>query len=284
MIWLSHKLCYCYSCTSAAHISVQSVTNMNHPHKKIRSDKKKIWIEHRVTSRKHRNSHNSLFILYSSPWVVKCWLWLAAFRNTVSALLPSFPLVCYVMNEWMHRLDLQTVASTIKISCYNLFFFLIFLTGINKQIAVDAAYFPVVRSNEPRAVGLLQDPHGNTMLSCLSSGFLCPLSDTEDNSDASLPAPGSQRTNTQEAQFVSTRIFPAEPWSLSPLAHVTMFSISVTGDATMSNMCLAEEILMTASELEDTHMVCILDLCHLGGDKVEILINKVYRVTEVSLD
>lgn len=46
----------------------------------------------------------------------------------------------------------------------------------------------------------------------------------------------------------------------------------------------AEEILATASELEDTHVVCILDLCHLGGDKVEVMISKVYRLTEVSLD
>ncbi|XP_067463817.1 RPA-related protein RADX isoform X1 [Thunnus thynnus] len=113
-------------------------------------------------------------------------------------------------------------------------FYQITILGINKQIAVDAAYFPVVYSNEPRAVGLPRDPHGNTMLSCLSSGFLCPLSDTADHSDATLPGP--------------------------------------------------EEILVTASELEDTHVVCILDLCHLGGDEVEILINKVYRVTEVSLD
>uniref|UniRef100_A0A3Q0S2M4 RPA1 related single stranded DNA binding protein n=1 Tax=Amphilophus citrinellus TaxID=61819 RepID=A0A3Q0S2M4_AMPCI len=44
------------------------------------------------------------------------------------------------------------------------------------------------------------------------------------------------------------------------------------------------EILATASELEDTHVVCILDFCHLGGDKVEVLISKVYRVAEVSLD
>uniref|UniRef100_A0A3Q1G6L7 Uncharacterized protein n=1 Tax=Acanthochromis polyacanthus TaxID=80966 RepID=A0A3Q1G6L7_9TELE len=47
---------------------------------------------------------------------------------------------------------------------------------------------------------------------------------------------------------------------------------------------LGKEILVTASELEDTHVVCVLDLCHLGGDEVEILISKVYRVTEVSLD
>uniref|UniRef100_A0A3Q0S9G7 RPA1 related single stranded DNA binding protein n=1 Tax=Amphilophus citrinellus TaxID=61819 RepID=A0A3Q0S9G7_AMPCI len=98
------------------------------------------------------------------------------------------------------------------------------ILGINKQIAVDAAYIPVVSSSEPQAVGLPQDSHGNTMLSCLSSGFLCPLRNT------------------------------------------------------------AKEILATASELEDTHVVCILDFCHLGGDKVEVLISKVYRVAEVSLD
>ncbi|XP_069002863.1 RPA-related protein RADX [Embiotoca jacksoni] len=108
------------------------------------------------------------------------------------------------------------------------------ILGINKQIAVDAAYSPVVSCDEPRAVGLPQDPHGNTLLSCLSSGFLCPLSDSANHSETTLPEP--------------------------------------------------DEILATASELEDTHVVCILDLCHLGGNKAEILINKVYRVTEVSLE
>ncbi|KAL3042502.1 hypothetical protein OYC64_020435 [Pagothenia borchgrevinki] len=66
------------------------------------------------------------------------------------------------------------------------------------------------------------------MLSCLSSGFLCPLS----HSQSTLPQP--------------------------------------------------EEVLGSAGELEDMHLVCILDLCHLGGDRVEVLISKVYRVTEVS--
>uniref|UniRef100_A0A8C3AIS7 RPA1 related single stranded DNA binding protein n=1 Tax=Cyclopterus lumpus TaxID=8103 RepID=A0A8C3AIS7_CYCLU len=45
-----------------------------------------------------------------------------------------------------------------------------------------------------------------------------------------------------------------------------------------------KEVLATAPELEDTHVVCVLDLCHLGGDEMEVLINKVYRVTEVSLN
>ncbi|CAB1421968.1 unnamed protein product [Pleuronectes platessa] len=76
------------------------------------------------------------------------------------------------------------------------------------------------------------DPHGNTMLSCLASGFLCPLSDTENQSDSALPQP--------------------------------------------------EEILESAGELEDKHVVCILDLCHLGGEAVEVVINKIYRVSEKS--
>ncbi|XP_029030531.1 RPA-related protein RADX isoform X2 [Betta splendens] len=108
------------------------------------------------------------------------------------------------------------------------------ILGINKQIAVDAAYLPVVSSDEPRAVGLRDDPHGNTMVSCLSSGFLCPLGDTASHSDPALPQP--------------------------------------------------EEILATASELEDAHVVCVLDICHLGEDKVEVLISKLYRVTHMSLD
>uniref|UniRef100_A0A8C3AGL3 RPA1 related single stranded DNA binding protein n=1 Tax=Cyclopterus lumpus TaxID=8103 RepID=A0A8C3AGL3_CYCLU len=75
------------------------------------------------------------------------------------------------------------------------------LPGINKQIAVDAAYLPVVRSDEP----------------------------------------GANQCDSPD-------------------------------------VCLAEEVLATAPELEDTHVVCVLDLCHLGGDEMEVLINKVYRV------
>ncbi|XP_017291017.1 RPA-related protein RADX [Kryptolebias marmoratus] len=103
------------------------------------------------------------------------------------------------------------------------------ILGINKRIAVDAAFLPVARADDPRAVGRPQEPHDNTMLSCLSSGFLCPL-----GGEAAPPEP--------------------------------------------------EEVLATAPELEGAHLVCILDLCHLGGDEVEVLINKVYKVTEASLE
>lgn len=46
---------------------------------------------------------------------------------------------------------------------------------------------------------------------------------------------------------------------------------------------LSEEILATAEELKDTHLVCILDLCHLGGENVEVIITKVYRMTDIAL-
>lgn len=46
--------------------------------------------------------------------------------------------------------------------------------------------------------------------------------------------------------------------------------------------CFAEEIIATSGDLDGTHVVCILDLCHLGGDKVEVVLNKLYTVTEIS--
>ncbi|XP_034034633.1 RPA-related protein RADX isoform X2 [Thalassophryne amazonica] len=113
-------------------------------------------------------------------------------------------------------------------------YFQITILGINKQIAVDAAYLPVVYSSEPGAVGLCQNPHGNTMLSCLSSGFLCPLHDAESQSETAIPEP--------------------------------------------------EDILATAGELEHVHLVCVLDLCHLGGENTEVLISKVYKMTEISVN
>lgn len=39
-------------------------------------------------------------------------------------------------------------------------------------------------------------------------------------------------------------------------------------------------MLVTAGELEDLHVVCVLDLCHLGEEQVEVALSKVYRVAE----
>ncbi|KAL6098983.1 radx [Pungitius sinensis] len=131
--------------------------------------------------------------------------------------------------RWTAMRDAEVVAPAVHPGYYR-----VTILGINQQIAVDAAFLPVVSSDEPRAVGLPQHPHGNTMLSCLTSGFFCPLDDTGSSSESTLPEP--------------------------------------------------EEVLATAVELEDTHVVCVLDLCHLGGDEVEVVINKLYQVAEVSLN
>ncbi|XP_077402304.1 RPA-related protein RADX isoform X2 [Vanacampus margaritifer] len=108
------------------------------------------------------------------------------------------------------------------------------ILGINKKIAVDAAFLPIVHSSKHRAVGLPPGRHDNTMLSCLSSGFLCP--------------PGGVTSSHSEESHHGP-----------------------------------EDIMATAGELEDTHLVCVLDICHLGGEEVEVLISKVYKVTEVSV-
>uniref|UniRef100_A0A3Q2DGL8 RPA1 related single stranded DNA binding protein, X-linked n=1 Tax=Cyprinodon variegatus TaxID=28743 RepID=A0A3Q2DGL8_CYPVA len=109
-----------------------------------------------------------------------------------------------------------------------------FLSGINQQIAIDAAFLPVVCSDDPRAVGRCQDPHDNSMLSC---------------------------------SYIRT----------GPTRHLRPLVLQ-------SGFLPAEEILATAQELEDKHVVCVLDLCRLDTDEVEVLVNKVYRVTDATAD
>lgn len=33
-------------------------------------------------------------------------------------------------------------------------------------------------------------------------------------------------------------------------------------------------------DLDGKHVVCILDLCHLGEDKVEVFLSKIYKTVE----
>ncbi|KPP76405.1 hypothetical protein Z043_104254, partial [Scleropages formosus] len=97
-------------------------------------------------------------------------------------------------------------------------YFRVTVLGINQKTAIDAVFVPVVSCDDPRSVGLPQDAHNNTLLSCLSSGFISPLSERPPHID-----PG--------------------------------------------------EVIQTAAELEAIHVVCLVDLCHLGGEKVEVFIN-----------
>ncbi|XP_041052223.1 RPA-related protein RADX [Carcharodon carcharias] len=41
-----------------------------------------------------------------------------------------------------------------------------------------------------------------------------------------------------------------------------------------------DQIVKTAANLDCLRVICVLDVCHHGGDKSEVILNKIYRVTE----
>ncbi|XP_039427865.1 RPA-related protein RADX [Corvus cornix cornix] len=43
---------------------------------------------------------------------------------------------------------------------------------------------------------------------------------------------------------------------------------------------LSDEIVKAAKELDGKHVICILDICHLGDDKVEVFLSKIYKTVE----
>ncbi|OXB71430.1 UNVERIFIED_CONTAM: hypothetical protein H355_010473 [Colinus virginianus] len=46
---------------------------------------------------------------------------------------------------------------------------------------------------------------------------------------------------------------------------------------------LSNEIVKAAMDLDGKHVVCILDICHLGDDKVEVFLSKIYRTLEADV-
>ncbi|KAM9789008.1 RPA-related protein RADX [Neosynchiropus ocellatus] len=132
-------------------------------------------------------------------------------------------------------------------------YYLLTILGVNRQISVDAAFYPVTSSADPRAVGLLTDPHDNTLLSCLTSGYIYPLGVAADQRASAHPSPGKHSSSPQLAR------------ATAPMRY-----------------CLPEELMKTATELENTHLVCVLDLCHLGGQEIEMVVSKVYKMADVS--
>uniref|UniRef100_A0A6I8PHL4 RPA1 related single stranded DNA binding protein, X-linked n=1 Tax=Ornithorhynchus anatinus TaxID=9258 RepID=A0A6I8PHL4_ORNAN len=42
------------------------------------------------------------------------------------------------------------------------------------------------------------------------------------------------------------------------------------------------EIIKAATDLDRVHIVCILDICHLGEDRVEVFLNKIYRPADTA--
>ncbi|XP_035251084.1 RPA-related protein RADX [Anguilla anguilla] len=63
--------------------------------------------------------------------------------------------------------------------------------------------------------------------------------------------------------------------SVSPIGH--------PADGGQPALPDSGDVIRTAAELEGMHVVCILDFCHLGGQKVEVFLNKMYKMTDVAL-
>uniref|UniRef100_A0A8D0DX07 RPA1 related single stranded DNA binding protein, X-linked n=1 Tax=Salvator merianae TaxID=96440 RepID=A0A8D0DX07_SALMN len=57
----------------------------------------------------------------------------------------------------------------------------------------------------------------------------------------------------------------------------------VTKKGLLELLSFSDEGVKVAADLEKHHVICILDICSLGEDKVEVFLNKVYKVTDVDL-
>lgn len=44
-----------------------------------------------------------------------------------------------------------------------------------------------------------------------------------------------------------------------------------------------DEVVKAAADLEKQHVICILDICLLDKDKVEVFLNKIYKITAVDI-
>ncbi|XP_058845546.1 RPA-related protein RADX-like isoform X1 [Acipenser ruthenus] len=73
-------------------------------------------------------------------------------------------------------------------------YYVVTIMGVNQQVAVDAVFLPVMSPDDPRRVGRPQAPHDNTLLSCLTEGFVSPESTGTagwGGARQSFPSPGA---------------------------------------------------------------------------------------------
>ncbi|MGH0183616.1 UNVERIFIED_CONTAM: hypothetical protein FKN15_012462 [Acipenser sinensis] len=72
-------------------------------------------------------------------------------------------------------------------------YYVVTIMGVNQQVAIDAVFLPVTSPDDPRRVGQPQAPHDNTLLSCLTEGFVSPESTVTagwGGAGQSFPSPG----------------------------------------------------------------------------------------------
>ncbi|POI30543.1 hypothetical protein CIB84_005707, partial [Bambusicola thoracicus] len=83
-------------------------------------------------------------------------------------------------------------------------------------------------------------------------------------------------------------VFPVEEVENDTLLSCMSRSSSCQQKATSSGTFvdtfqLSNEIREAAKDLDGKHVVCILDVCHLGDDKVEVLLSKIYETVEADV-
>ncbi|NXG01849.1 RADX protein, partial [Sakesphorus luctuosus] len=65
---------------------------------------------------------------------------------------------------------------------------------------------------------------------------------------------------------------------LSCMSCISAHQQKATRNKRLHNMFpLSDEIVKTAKDLDGKHVVCILDICHLGDDRVEVFLSKIYK-------
>uniref|UniRef100_A0A8B9IWX2 RPA1 related single stranded DNA binding protein, X-linked n=1 Tax=Amazona collaria TaxID=241587 RepID=A0A8B9IWX2_9PSIT len=68
---------------------------------------------------------------------------------------------------------------------------------------------------------------------------------------------------------------------LSCMSCIPASQQSATSNGRLPDMFpLSDEIVKAAMDLDGKHVVCILDICHLGDDKVEVFLSKIYRTVD----
>ncbi|XP_010147773.1 PREDICTED: uncharacterized protein CXorf57 homolog, partial [Eurypyga helias] len=67
---------------------------------------------------------------------------------------------------------------------------------------------------------------------------------------------------------------------LSCMSCVSTCQQKAASNGRLSTFPYLNEVVKAAMDLDGKHVVCILDVCHLGGDKVEVFLSKIYKTVE----
>ncbi|KAM6322880.1 RPA-related protein RADX [Podargus strigoides] len=68
---------------------------------------------------------------------------------------------------------------------------------------------------------------------------------------------------------------------LSCMSCISACQQKATSNGRLRDMFpLSNEVVKAATDLDGKHVVCILDICHLGDDKVEVFLSKIYKTVE----